>query len=625
MASKSKTTRLTLGQAIVKYLQVQYSERDGQEQRLIQAFFGIFGHGNLIGLGQAMYEYGQDMPFYQPRNEQSMVHTAAGFAKANYRRATFACCTSIGPGATNLVTGAATATINRLPVLLLPGDYYATRRQGPVLQQVEHPVSADVSANDCLRPVSRFFDRITRPEQILTALPEAMRVLTDPAETGAVTLALPQDIQPEAYDYPEHFFEKRVWRIERRLPCPQRIAEALAMIKKAKRPMIIAGGGVHYSEAWAELKQFSDMFGIPVGETMAGKGSVKEDSPLFLRSFGTLGTPVGKDIAAQADLVVSIGTRLTDFDTGSQSAFQNPDVKFITINVAGHDAFKQGALPVMADARQALRALCASGKGQKMDAAYGDQIVELKQKDSDFLDKEFRHDKAEVMTQGQLILTVNDSAQPGDTIIAAAGTPPGDLHRLWDATGGRNCHIEFGNSCMGYELPASLGVRLHQPKGEVYVLIGDGTYLLQPTEIVTAMQEGLKITVLLSENHGFQSIRGHQEYVAGHAYGTEFRYRDEKSGELEGDYIDLDFAKISEGLGARAWKVRTLNELKTALTEARDASGPCVLVVETDPRRLVPGSGIFWDFAVAEVSNDTATQTCRKRYDANRRAQRFHY
>ncbi|HEY8292959.1 MAG TPA: thiamine pyrophosphate-binding protein, partial [Thermomicrobiales bacterium] len=377
--STQETIRLTMAQALVKYLQVQQSERDGERRRLIPAIFGIFGHGNVAGIGQALYEYGQELPYYQPCNEQSMVHTAMGFAKANQRCATFACTSSIGPGATNMITGAATATINRIPVLLLPSDYYATRHQGPVLQQLEHPVSADLSVNDCFRPVSRFFDRISRPEQLLTALPEAMRVLTDPAETGAVTLSLPQDIQAHAYDYPAHFFAEHTWRIERRPPDPGRIAEAVALLKAAKRPVIIAGGGVHYAAASEELRAFAEACGIPVGETSGGKGAMPGDSPLSLGGSGLNGTPAAARIVRDADLVIAIGTRLTDFTTGSQSAFQHPDVRFIAINVCPHDAYKQGALPIVADARETLIALAKAADGVTTDAAYRAEIAAAKE------------------------------------------------------------------------------------------------------------------------------------------------------------------------------------------------------------------------------------------------------
>ena len=630
--SKAHTTeklRLTMAQAIVKYLQVQFSERDGQTRRLIPAAFGIFGHGNVAGIGQALYEYGADLPYYQPCNEQSMVHTAIGFAKASQRLATLACCSSIGPGATNMVTGAATATINRLPVLLFPSDYYATRHQGPVLQQLEHPISADVSVNDCFRPVSRFFDRISRPEQLLTALPEAMRVLTDPVETGAVTLALPQDVQAHAYDYPANLFERRIWRIERRVPDPQRIKEAVGMLLESKRPMIVAGGGVHYAQAWDELKAFSDTFGIPVCETFGGKGAIRNASALQLGGFAVTGTPCAGKIASEADLVICVGTRLTDFATGSQSAFNNPEVRFLSINVTGHDAYKQGALPLVADAREALQALTQSAKaaGVKPNAAYVQEVAGLRnQWERRLKDEVFQQVPGEVMSQGQLIGVLNSEAQPGDIVITAAGSPPGDLMKIWDATNGRACQLEFGYSCMAYEIPAGLGARMAQADGEIYVYIGDGTYLMNPTEIVTAVQERLKITIVISENHGYQCIRGLQMARAGKSFGNEFRARDEKTNRLEGDYLKIDFAKNAESMGARAWNANTPEALRKALLEARSETRPCVIIVETEKYRSLPSSEVWWDVAAAEVSQDPVTQKLRAEYERDRdRLQRFHY
>lgn len=625
----SERLRLTMAQAIVKYLQMQFSERDGQIRRLIPGMFGIFGHGNVAGMGQALTEYGQHLTYYQPCNEQAMVHTAIGFAKASQRLATLACCSSIGPGATNMVTGAATATINRLPVLLLPSDYYATRHQGPVLQQLEHPVSADVSVNDCFRPVSRFFDRISRPEQLLTALPEAMRVLTDPADTGAVTLALPQDVQQHAYDYPVNLFKKKVWRIERRLPDPQRIREAVGLLMESKRPMIVAGGGVHYAQAWDELQTFSETFGIPVGETFGGKGAIRNASPLYLGGFAVTGTPCAGKVASQADLVICVGTRLTDFATGSQSAFNNPDVRFLNINVAGHDAYKQGALPLVADAREALRALtqAASSAGLKRNAAYVQEVSGLKEQwERQLRDEVFRQIPGEAMSQGQLIGILNEAARPGDIIVAAAGSPPGDLMKIWDASNGRACQLEFGYSCMAYEIPAGIGARLAQPEGEICVFIGDGTYLMNPTEIVTAVQEGLKITVVISENHGYQCIRGLQLDRAGHSFGNEFRMRDKATNRLEADYLKIDFAQNAASMGARTWNANTPEDLKKALQEARDETRPCVIVVETEKYRFLPGSNVWWDVAVAEVSQDAVTRKLRTEYESHRnKLQRFHY
>ncbi len=465
------TVRLTMAQAIIKYLANQYSERDGVEQRFIPAMFGIFGHGNVAGLGQALQEdAGETMTFMQPHNEQSMVHTASGFAKDNRRLRTLACTSSIGPGATNMLTGAATATINRLPVLLFPADYYTTRHQGPVLQQLQHPVSMDVSVNDAFRPLSRFFDRITRPEHLLTALPEAMRVLTNPADTGACTIAIPQDLQAHAYNYPAHFFNKMVWRIERRPPELQRVAEVITLLKSAKRPFIMAGGGVIYSEAEAQLKQFAEACGIPVGETMAGKGAIDYDSPMALGGAGVTGTASAGHLMAQADLVLCIGTRLSDFSTGSHSAFQHPTVKFVGINVGGFDAHRLGAIPLLADAKLALTALIEAAQAADI-SPNADYLAEIAKEKAAWAKKcateAFVQHDGEIMNQIQVLHAVNEQAQPGDTIVAAAGGPPGDLHQLWDTSQGRKAHIEFGYGCRGYEIPASLGERMSQgPAGE---------------------------------------------------------------------------------------------------------------------------------------------------------------
>ena len=628
MAQPQETVRLTMAQALVKYLQVQFSERDGKTQRLIPSIFGIFGHGNVAGLGQALYEYGEDLPYRQPRNEQSMVHAALGFAKANNRLATLACTSSIGPGATNMISGAATAATNRLPVLLLPSDYYATRFQGMVLQQLEHPVSADVSVNDCFRPVSRFFDRITRPEQLLTALPEAMRVLTDPADTGPVTISLPQDVQAHAYDYPANFFERHEWRVERRVPDPRRVDETVRLLKAAERPMIIAGGGVHYSEAWEALQEFSSMFGIPVSETFAGKGAIREASPLLLGGQGVSGTPAAAKISSQSDLVFGVGCRMMDFATGSQSAFNNPQVNFVNINVGGHDAYKQSGVPIIADARETLVALtqAAEGAGIQPNAAYTQEIEDVNRDWAEKLGAAVSEEvPGEAMSQGKLIRVINAEAQPGDTIVAAAGTPPGDLAKMWDATRNRKCHIEFGYSCMGYEIPAGLGVRMTQAEGEVYVFIGDGTYLMNPTELVTSMQEGLKLTVIISENHGFQSISALQMLRAGRRFGNEFRARDREVNRLEGEYMKIDFAQNAASFGARSWHVSTPDGVRDALRDARGERKTCVIVADVEPHHYLPDSGVWWDIAAAEVSDDPETQERRREYEKGLRAQRFHY
>ena len=638
------TERLTMGQALVKFLAVQYSEFDGERRRLIPAIFGIFGHGNVCGLGQALEQGGADLPYHQTRNEQSMVHTAAGFARATLRTQTLACTSSIGPGATNMVTGAATATINRMPVLLLASDYYATRHQGPVLQQLEHPLAADVSVNDCFRPVSRFFDRINRPEQLLTALPQAMRVLTDPAETGAVTLSLPQDVQAHAWDYPSHFFAERTWRIERRPPAAERIAEAVALLQAAKRPLIIAGGGVHYSAAWDALREVATGFGIPVSETHAGKGALRGAPEWSLGGHGVEGTSAAARIAEEADLVIAVGTRMSDFATASQSLFHDPQVRFIAINVCAMDAFKQGALPLVADARLALEALLAAGPaGQSAGAAfpgYREAVTEAQQGWEKIVRTDAYGDHpGEVMSEGQVIEVLNEESQGADTVVAAAGAPPGNILKLWDGGNGSRCHIEFGFSCMGYELPAGLGVRMAAggpgSADEVFVYIGDGTFLLNPMELITALQERLKVTVVVIDNHGFQVIRRLQMWRTGHAFGNEFRARggDEDGGSaadggprLEGDYLPLDIATIARGMGARAWNAATPDEVRSALREARAETRSCVIVCEVEKHRYVPGADTWWDVAPAEVSRSEVTQTLRSEYERDRaELQRFHY
>jgi 3D-(3,5/4)-trihydroxycyclohexane-1,2-dione acylhydrolase (decyclizing) len=619
-------SRLTVAQALVRALQVQYSRRDGQQQRLIPAIFGIFGHGNVAGFSQALFEHGHELPYYQPFNEQSMVHTAVGYARSVNRRATFACTASIGPGSTNMVTGAALATINRLPVLLLPSDIYVTRRQGVVLQQLEHPTSLDVSVNDCFRPVSRFFDRISRPEQLLESLPEALRVLTDPAETGAVTISLPQDLQSEAATWPARFFEPRVWEIERRPPAANRVRDAVELLARAERPMVIAGGGVHYSEAWAELAAFAEALGVPVAETSAGKGSFRGDAGLLLDGLGVTGSPAANRVAREADLVICVGTRLTDFSTGSHALFQHPDVRFLALNVSGHDAFKLGAVPVVADAREALREIAAAAAEAGVGArtAYVDEVRTVREQWRGRLrDEVFPATDGEVLTQAQVLGVLNDHARAGDTVVAAAGSPPGDLLQMWDCSAGRHAHLEFGYSCMGYEIPASLGVRLGQPEGEVFTFIGDGTYLMNPTELATAVQEGLKITIVLSRNHGFQCIRALQLSSSGRGFGNEFRTRDPETNRLEGEFIEIDFAANSASFGARAWSARTVDELAAALAEARDEARPCVIVVETATDVGGPSSEIWWDVAPAEVTEDEVTRAARAAYDDGRRLQRY--
>lgn len=621
--------KLTLSQALVKFLQAQYSESDGIEQRFIQGIWGIFGHGNVSGLSQALVEYGQNLPYYQPTNEQSMVHASTGFARTKRRKAAMACTTSIGPGATNMITGAATATICRIPVLLLPSDYYASRYQGDVLQDIDHLSSGDMSVTDTFRVVSRFYDRITRPEQILTCLPEAMRIMINPAETGAVTIALPQDLQGYAYEYPIKFFEKRVWRIERQPPNPDRIREALAMLKIAKKPFIIAGGGVHYSEAWEELRSFAERFKIPVGETHAGRGSIINEFELLMGGTGHLGTPAAGLVAEEADLVICIGTRLHDFVTGSNSAFQNPNVKFISINVNGRDAFKLGALPINADAKLTLKALLEATQEKKI-VPDKEWVARSKTKKLAWEkvknEEVFVQHPGENMSQGQLIGLINSEMKSGDTLVAAAGTIPADLTKLFDSTGGKNVHIEFGNSCMGYDIPAAIGVRLTGTDKEVYVLMGDGNYQMHPMELVTAMQERTKITIILSVNYGYQSIHGHQKALVGHSLGNEFKVRDYDTGLLDmGKFIEIDYVKNAESIGVVSYFAKTEQEFKLALAKSRKESGPCMIVVPTEKYRSPPGSGVWWDVVGSEVTNDPKTAELVKQRESGRSKQKFYF
>ena len=621
--------RLTLSQAIVKYLQAQYSEYDGVEQRFIQGIWGIFGHGNVSGISQALVEYGKDLPYHKPCNEQSMVHASTGFARAKRRKATMACTTSIGPGATNMLTGAATATICRIPVLLLPSDYYASRYSGTVLQDIDHLSSEDMSVTDTFRVVSRFFDRITRPEQILTSLPEAMRIMTNPADTGAVTIALPQDIQGYAYEYPTHFFEKRVWRIERSFPNTIRIQEAIKLLKEAKKPYIIAGGGIHYSEAWNELAAVSERFGIPVGETHAGRGAIRHGSELHIGGTGHLGTPGAGRIAEEADLVICVGTRLHDFVTGSNSAFQNPDVKFISINVSGRDAYKLGALPITADAKLALSALLESGTtaGVQPQNDWVNKVrLEKISWDNIKLTEVYTQHAGEKMSQGNLIGILNDEMDVGDVLVAAAGTIPADLTKLFEVNGGKELHLEFGNSCMGYDIPAAIGVRLAGAEKEVYILMGDGNYQMHPMELVTAMQERTKITILLNVNYGYQSIHGHQKALVGHSLGNEFKIRDLRSGLLdEGLFIEIDYAKNAESVGLTTWVANTEEEVRNALQEAKLKENSCMIVVPTERYRSLPGSEVWWEVVGAEVTNDPKTKALVAAREEGRIKQRFYY
>lgn len=642
--SYEPTIRLTVAQAVVKFLSSQYSVLDDDRQRFIPAAAGIFGHGNVAGFSQAFSQYADDLPFIQGRNEQSLAHAGSALAKASGRRQTLAVTASIGPGAMNLVTAAALATVNRLPLLLLPGDTYATKRQGPVLQELENPRDPNLTVNDAFRPVAAFFDRITRPEQLIGALPKAFRVLANPAETGAVVLSLPQDIQSHAYDFPASLFRERDWSIRRTIPQPNDIEQAVSVLASATKPLIIAGGGVHYSEAREALAGFAESTGIPVAETFGGKGAALSDADWVLGGIGLEGSPATNRLVAQADVIVSIGTRLTDFATGSQTMFKNPDVRFVSINITELDAIKQGAVAMLSDAKLGIEAVGRALSDYSVPGEWASEIADQKAEwtphRSQALDPDTTFDKqapehAElgipdtdaVVTQGQLIGLLQEHAQPGDTLIAAAGGPPGDLLKVWDATDDRRCHLEFGFSCMGYEIPAGIGVRLADPEStsRVSVFIGDGTFLMNPTEILTAAQEHLDITYVISENHGFQVIRRLQMMKYGEQFGNDFRYRDEEdTAQLSGDYLHVDLGEIAQGLGAKTIRATSADEIRAALNDTRDVHGPVAIVVPTIPLVDLPGSGVFWDVAPAEVAEQEWVSGLRADYEKGLEDQKWH-
>ncbi|WP_413756208.1 3D-(3,5/4)-trihydroxycyclohexane-1,2-dione acylhydrolase (decyclizing) [Streptomyces sp. MMBL 11-3] len=619
------TLRLTVAQALVRFLSAQYTERDGVRHRLIAGTWGIFGHGNVAGLGQALLEAGeQTMPFHQGRNEQAMVHAAVGYARQLDRLSAQAVTTSIGPGATNLVTGAALATINRLPVLLLPGDYFATRTADPLLQQLEHPVEADLSVNDTLRPVSRYFDRIHRPEALVPAALNAMRVLADPVDTGAVTLALPQDVQAEAYDWPEEFFADRVWHVRRPAPEPAELAAAVEAVRGARRPLLVAGGGVHHSRAEQALKEFADATGIPVASTQAGKGSLRYDHPADVGGIGHTGTAVADDLARTADLVIGVGTRYSDFTTASATLFQAPDVRFVNLNVAAFDAHKLSARPLVADARAGLTALTEALAGHRVDAAYEAQYREGKERWEAVVDAAYRApDEHAVPTQTQVVGALDAVVGDEDVVINAAGSLPGDLHKLWRARSPRQYHLEYGYSCMGYEIPAGIGVQQAAPGTPVWSLVGDGTYLMMPTEIVTAVQEGLPVNLVLIQNHGYASIGGLSESVGAERFGTAYRYRS-PDGTFTGDPLPVDLAANAASLGMDVLRAKTVRELREALATARASDRPTCVYVETDPAPTAPVAEAWWDVPVAEVSAREAATAARAAYDEHLADRRRH-
>lgn len=617
-----KTQRMTMAQALVRFLRNQYVERDGAEHRFFHGAWGIFGHGCIAGIGQALLE-NPDFRYYQVKNEQASVHVATAFAKTKNRLGTFACISSIGPGASNMVTGAATATINRIPVLLLPGDIFARRNVAPVLQQLESDRSQDFSVNDVFKPVSRYWDRINRPDQLITSAVEAMRVLVSPADTGAVTLALPQDVQAEAWDYPVEMFEKRVWHIPRAVPEPVMLARAAAMIRAASRPVIVAGGGVLYSEASDALSAFAAATGIPVGETQAGKSSLPFDHPQNLGAIGVTGTPGANIAAREADLVIAIGTRMSDFTTASKTAFQNPNVRFLNINVTEFDSFKHAGLPLVADARAALEQLTAAVAGYRVDDAYSAQIAAWKDLWEKETDRIYDLDKAPPISQGETIGVLNRLSRPQDIVINAAGSLPGDLHKLWRTRQPHGYHMEYGYSCMGYEIAGGIGVKLADPSREVYAMVGDGSFLMLSSEIATAIQEGIKLNVIVLDNHGFSSIGGLSRSIGSGTFGTDYRMRTE-SGHLDGGYVPMDFAKLCQGYGAKTVRVRTRAEFEAAVAAMASESVTTAVVIEVDKETRVPGYESWWDVPISEVSGIESIREARAKYEVDVQKERHH-
>ena len=620
-----KTKRLTVAQATIEYLKNQYLERDGKEQPFFAGCFGIFGHGNLAGFGQALQQ-NPDFRYYQSRNEQAAVHTAAAYAKMKNRLSTFVCTSSIGPGATNMITAAAGATINRLPVLLLPGDIFATRQVAPVLQQLESAQSQDVSVNDCFKPVSKYWDRIYRPEQLITSLPEVMRVLTSPADTGTVTLCIPQDVQAEAYDFPVELFEKKVWHVARPRADVQAIDRAVELIKASKKPMVIAGGGVIYSEAEKALAEFVNQTGIPVGETFAGKGSLPYDHPLNLGATGATGTEGANAFSTEADLVIGIGTRYSDFTTASKTAFQNKNVQFININITEFDAHKHSGLSLTGDAKVILEELLEKLQGYSTEDTYRDKAASFNKSWDEKVDYAYETDGEGIPSQSEVIGAVNTFSDAKDVVLCAAGSLPGDLHKLWRTRDSKGFHLEYGYSCMGYEISGGMGAKMACPDREIYVMLGDGGYLMMPSEIVTSLQEKYKLTIILINNNGFASIGGLSKSIGSEGFGTKYNYRNEDSGQLDGEVLPVDLPTNAESLGAKVFRTENIAEFNAALQKAKNEQRTTVIYIETVPERKIAGYGhAWWDVPIAEVSESKSVQVASENYKNQKKNQRYFF
>ena len=625
------TARLTVSQAVVRFLANQYVERDGERSKFFAGCFGIFGHGNVAGMGQALLQAEVEatqtrtepaLRYVLGRNEQAMVHTAAAYARQKDRLQAWAVTASIGPGSTNMLTGAALATINRLPVLLLPSDTFATRVSAPVLQDLEQPHDNEMTVNDAFKPLSRFFDRVWRPEQLPSALIGAMRVLTDPVETGAATIALPQDVQAEAFDWPESLFAERTWHMARPLPERSMVAKAAEIIRAAGHPLIVAGGGVIYSGANEALTAFVEQTGIPVAETQAGKGSLPYDHPQSVGAVGSTGTTAANALAADADVVIGIGTRYSDFTSASRTAFNNPNVRFVNINVASFDAVKQGGLSVVADAREAIEALADALSDHSVTDDYRTRTSELAAEWDQTVTAAYRvEDDGSALNQSQVIGLANTLSDPRDVVVCAAGSMPGDLHKLWRTRDRKGYHVEYGYSCMGYEVAGGIGVRMAAPDRDVFVMVGDGSYLMMATELVTAVQEGVKVILVLVQNHGFASIGSLSESLGSQRFGTSYRYRDD-SGRLAGDKLPVDLAANAASLGAEVIKVTTAAEFTDAVKVAKANEHTTVIHVETDPLIYAPDSRSWWDVPVSETSTLDSTQQAYETYAEWKKIQR---
>ena len=633
-----KKIKLTVAQALVKFLNNQYVEFDGVETKFVKGIFTIFGHGNVLGLGQALEEDPGDLIVHQGRNEQGMAHAAMGYAKQKMRKQIYACTSSVGPGAANMVTAAATATANRIPVLFLPGDVYATRQPDPVLQQMEQPNDLSISTNDAFRTVSKYWDRVSRPEQLMTAMISAMRVLTDPADTGAVTICLPQDVQGEAYEYPEYFFQKRVHRIERRPATKEMIKDAVELIKTKKKPILVCGGGVKYSEAAAAFKTFAEKFNIPFGETQAGKSAIVWDHELNLGGIGETGSLAANKIAKDADLVIGVGTRYTDFTTASKWAFQHSEVDYLNINVGSFDAYKLDAVKVVADAKVALEDLTIALEAEGYKSAYTTEIKEARDEYiaeidraysveytgpgfvpeiADHIDREkvfaeFQEITGSCLTQSRVLGVLNEMLTDKDIIVGASGSLPGDLQRAWRPKGANTYHVEYGYSCMGYEVNATLGVKMAEPDREVYTFVGDGSYMMLHSELPTSIQERKKINIILLDNMTFGCINNLEMEHGMDSFGTEFRFRNEETGQLDGGFVPVNFAMNAASYGCKTYTVKTIEELKAALIDSKKQTVSTLIDIKVLPKTMIHKYNSWWRVGVAEVSKKERIQAAYK-------------